>query len=199
MAESTDIGHPSQDELLLRYLKRESDHLAGTLDGLSDYDVRRPLTPTGTNLLGLVKHVAGVTLGYFGECVGRSPGIELPWDNEESYAEMADMWATAEESREELMDLYRRAWAFADESVRALGLDAPATVPWWPEERRQTTLGYLTVHMLAEVAHHAGHADIVRESIDGRAGNDQDSVGDEAWWEAMLARIQGAADAHRDG
>ena len=198
MSQKTDMSHPSQVELLLRYLERERDNFSRTLEGLSDYDVRRPMTPTGTSLLGLVKHLVGVTLGYFGDCVGRPSGIDLPWDNEESYAQNGDMWATADESREELLDLYARAWAHADESVRTLGLDAPATVPWWPEERRETTLGYLTVHMLAEIAHHAGHADILREEIDGRGGRDQDEVGDAEWWEAYVARVQAAADAHRD-
>ena len=83
-------------------------------------------------------------------------------------------------------------------SVRTLGLDAPATVPWWPEERRETTLGYIAVHLLAEIAHHAGHADILRESIDGRGGRDHADVGDAEWWDAYVARVQAAADAHRD-
>ena len=121
----------------------------------------------------------------------------LPWDNDEAYEEGADMWATADESREWLLDLYRRSWAHGDESVRELGLDAPATVPWWPEERRETTLGYLLVHLLAETAHHAGHADIIREAIDGRGGSDHDELGDEEWWNAYVAKIQAAADAHR--
>jgi uncharacterized damage-inducible protein DinB len=198
MSQKTDISHPCQTELLLRYLERERDNFSRALEGLSDYDVRRPMTPTGTSLLGLVKHLVGVTLGYFGDCVGRPSGIDLPWDNEQSYAQNGDMWATADESREELLELYERAWAHADESVRTLGLDAPATVPWWPEERRETTLGYLTVHMLAEIAHHAGHADILREEIDGRGGGDQDEVGDAEWWDAYVARVQAAADAHRD-
>ena len=156
------------------------------------------MTPSGTSLLGLAKHLATVTLGYFGDCVGRPSGIDLPWDDEEGHAENSDMWATAEESREDILDLYERAWAHADESVRTLGLDAPATVPWWPEERRETTLGYLTVHMLAEVAHHAGHADILREEIDGRGGRDQGGVGDRRWWEDYVTKVQAAADAHRD-
>jgi hypothetical protein len=198
MTENSDFGRPSQAELLQRYLERERDNLARALDGLSEYDVRRPMTPSGTSLLGLVKHVASVTLGYFGDCVDRPAGIDLPWDNEEVFAESADMWARADESRDYLLDLYAKAWAHADESIRELGLDAPATVPWWPENRRSTTLGYLTVHMLAEVAHHAGHADILRESIDGRGGVDHDDVGDAESWQALVAKIQAQADVHRD-
>ena len=197
MSQSTDNAHPSQAELLLRYLQRERENLVGTLDGLSDYDVRRPMTPTGTSLLGLVKHLAGVELGYLGDCVGRPLGIPLPWDTEEGYAESADLWARADESREQLLELYRTAWAHGDESVRSLGLDAPAAVPWWPEDRKSTTVGYVLVHLLAETAHHAGHADIVRETIDGRGGGDQSEVGDQAWWRAHVAKIQAQADRHR--
>ncbi|MET0839413.1 MAG: DUF664 domain-containing protein, partial [Marmoricola sp.] len=117
---------------------------------------------------------------------------------EEAFEAGEDMYALASESREMLLDLYRRSWAFSDQNIRELGLDAPATVPWWPPERRQTTLGYLVVHMLAETAHHAGHADILRESIDGRGGRDHDEVGDEEHWTALVAKIQDAADEHRD-
>ena len=197
MEENDDFGHPSQLELLLRYLQRERDNLIGTLDGLSDYDVRRPMTPSGTNLLGMVKHVASVETGYLGLCVGRPFPEALAWGNDTSYEEGADMWATADESREWIEDLYRRAWAHGDESVRTLGLDAPAKVPWWPEERKETTVAYVLVHLLAETAHHAGHADIIREAIDGRGGNDHDELGGEEWWNAFVAKIQAAADAHR--
>lgn len=197
-ADRTDSTVFEPTELLLRYLQRARENLLGALDGLSDYDVRRPMTPTGTSLLGLVKHVASVELGYLGDCVGRPSGIELPWDDEEAYSAGADMWAEADESREWLVDLYRRSWAHGDESVRTLGLDAPATVPWWREDRRHTTLGWLVVHMLEETAQHAGHADILRETIDGRAGRDHDDVGDQQWWADLVGRVQAAADAHRD-
>ena len=70
-------------------------------------------------------------------------------------------------------------------------------MPWWPEERRRTTLGWLVIHMLEETAQHAGHADIVRESLDGRGGNDHDGLGDEAHWSEFVARIQAEADHFR--
>ncbi|MDF2443155.1 MAG: hypothetical protein JWR01_1358, partial [Subtercola sp.] len=60
-----------EKETLHGYLRIRRADLLGKLDGLSEYDARRPLTPTGTNLLGLVKHVASVQLGYFGEVFGR--------------------------------------------------------------------------------------------------------------------------------
>jgi hypothetical protein len=107
------------------------------------------------------------------------------------------MWATAEETREELVELYRTAWRHTDESIEQLPLDAPASVPWWPEERRKTTFGSLLVRVTAETAHHAGHADIVRELIDGRGGADREDIGDTAWWDTYVARVRGAAEKFR--
>src|SRR5438132_11441299 len=95
---------------LHRYLKAAREAVVWKLDGLSEYDVRRPLTPTGTNLLGLVKHVASVELEYFGEMFGRPSGIPLPWYEPDAEPN-ADMWATPGESRAEIIGLYRRAWA----------------------------------------------------------------------------------------
>jgi uncharacterized damage-inducible protein DinB len=194
MTVSIDSAVFDPTEILLRYLQRARQDLVATLDGLSDYDVRRPMTPSGTSLLGLVKHVASVEIGYLGDCIGRPLDIDLPWDNEEAYDKGLDMYALAGESREFLLDLYRRSWAHGDANVRELGLDAPAVVPWWSEERKHTTLGWLVVHQLDETSHHAGHADIVRESIDGKGGDDHDQYGDEEHWSAFLGRIQAEAD-----
>src|SRR5689334_2095867 len=185
-------------DILLIYLQRERDHLVATLDGLSEHDVRRPLVPSGTSLLGLVKHTASVEIGYFNDCLGRESGLDLPWDTEEGMEKGLDMYALATESREQLLDLYRRSWAIADANVRELGPDAPAEVPWWPEERRHTTLGRLLVHVLDETAHHAGHADILRETVDGRGGRDHDAHGDAAHWEEFVGRIRAEADTFRD-
>lgn len=182
---------------LYRYLQQARDSMLGSLDALDEYDVRRPMTPTGTSLLGLVKHLVGIELGYLGVCVGRPSSIRLPWVEDKSVWDSADMWATADESREYLVDLYREAWRHSDESMALLSLDDPANVSWWPEERRETSFGSLLVRVLAETAQHAGHADIIREMLDGRAGPNHAEIGDEGWWTSYVARIQGAADTHR--
>lgn len=158
-----------QKVTLHRYLVVGRDSLLWKLDGLSEYDQRRPLVPTGTNLLGLVKHVASVALGYFGDTFGRAHGEHLPWFEDDATPN-ADMFATADETRDDVVGLYERAWAHADGTIEALPLDAVGRVPWWPEERAAVTLHTVLVHMATEVHRHAGHADVVRELIDGAVG-----------------------------
>ncbi|PYC81154.1 hypothetical protein C7C46_11730 [Streptomyces tateyamensis] len=180
---------------LHRYLKAAREAVMWKLDGLSEYDSRRPLTPTGTNLLGLVKHLAGVELGYFGPTFGRPHGEALPW-HEEGAEPNADLWAPADESREEIVGLYRRAWAHADATIEALPLDARGRVEWWGENG-DVTLQRIMLHVTAETHRHAGHADIVRELIDGRTGmresNSNMDGGDEAWYQEYRARLEAAA------
>ncbi len=181
---------------LHRYLRTAREALLWKLDGLSEYDVRRPLTPTGTNLLGLVKHVASVELGYFGDTFGRPSAEPLPWFEDEAEPN-ADMWATADESREEIVGLYHRVWAHSDATIEALTLDAVGRVPWWPDDRSQVTLHLILIHMIAETNRHAGHADIVRELLDGVVGlkkdNDNMAPADQAWWEGYRDRLERVA------
>jgi uncharacterized damage-inducible protein DinB len=181
---------------LHRYLQDAREALLWKLDGLSEYDVRRPLVPTGTNLLGLVKHVASVEFGYFGDCFGRPYEEPLPWLEDDAEPN-ADMWAAPGETREQITGLYRRAWAHSDATIGTLALDATGHVPWWPASRSEVTLHKILVHMIAETDRHAGQADIVRELIDGasglREGNDNMAPGDKAWWESYRSRLERAA------
>jgi len=185
-------------DALLDKLREARAAVVSTLDDLGEHDVRRPMTPSGTNLLGIVKHLVGVEHVYLGESLGRTPPDVLPWAADGSIWQGADMWATAEESRDHILGLYERACAHSDDTVTALPLDAVASVPHWSEDRRATTLGFLLVRMVEETGHHAGHADICRELIDGRGGSDQDML-DEQGWRDHLAQVQAAADAFRPG
>ena len=179
---------------LRRYLQEAREAVLWKLDGLSEYDCRRPLVRSGTNLLGLVKHLAAVEMGYFGATFGRPCPDLLPWDESDPNS---DMFATAEESREFIADLYRRAWAHADATIEALALDATGRVPWWPAGRNEATLHHLLVRVTADTCQHAGHADIVRELVDGAighmAGRSDLPDGDEAWWSAHHDRVERAA------
>jgi hypothetical protein len=179
---------------LHRYLQDAREALLWKLDGLSEYDVRRPLVPTGTNLLGLVKHLAGVEMGYLGATFGRPCPDELPFDESDPNS---DMFADPSESREFITGLYRLAWAHSDATVDALPLDAAGHVPWWPADRNEVTLHHVLVRVATETARHAGHADIVRELIDGTVGwtlrQSNLSSGDDPSWLAHRDRVERAA------
>jgi hypothetical protein len=181
---------------LQRYLQVGRDAMLWKLDGLGEFDVRRPLTPTGTNLLGLVKHLAGVEAGYFGEVFSRPFAEPMPWDDDEDADRTVDMWATASESRDAITGLYRRVWAHADQTIEALDLDAIGHVPWWGE-RGQVTLHQILVHVVAETHRHAGHADITREIVDGavgmRAASSNMPWTEPGKWAEHYARVEEAA------
>ncbi|MGH3357289.1 MAG: DUF664 domain-containing protein, partial [Nocardioidaceae bacterium] len=119
----------------------------------------------------------------------------LPWVEDGSVWDGADMWVTADESRDDIVGLYRATWVHSDASISELSYDSTAYVEWWQEGRRETTFGHLLVRVVAETAQHAGHLEILREGIDGRGGRDHDEMGDDAYWTAYVARIQAAAEA----
>ena len=184
---------PDLKEELHRKLQASRAVLLSKLDGLGEYDRRRPMSPTGTNLLGLVKHLAGLEYLYLGEALGYPAPETMSWIEDGSIWQGADMWARPEEPSEYIIGLYQRACAHADRVVTGLTLDAPGSVAHWPAGRRDTTLGVLLIRMSTETAQHAGHADIIRELIDGKGGPDQDAI-DEPAWQAYLAQVQAAAD-----
>lgn len=181
-------------DTLRRRLRRDREALLWKLDGLSEYDARRPLTATGTNLLGLVKHVATVEARYFGEVFGRpSPEPLSRWQDHDG----SDLWAAEDETRDRITGFYRRTWDHADATIDALPLDAPGHVPWWPEPHSETNLFAVMVHVLGETVRHTGHADILREGLDGRTGlrPEHEKPIDEEARAAYRAKIERAAAA----
>ncbi|WP_330285588.1 DinB family protein [Streptomyces sp. NBC_00576] len=173
-------------------LRRDREALLWKLDGLSEYDARRPLTATGTNLLGLVKHVAIVEARYFGEVFDRpSPEPLSRWQDSDG----SDHWVTEDETRAQVIGFYRRTWEHSDASINELPLDAPGHVPWWPEPYPNTNLFAVMVHVLGESIRHAGHADILREGLDGRTGvrAEHEKQIDEEARAAYRAKIEQAA------
>ena len=184
------------DDVAKEYLHTElreiREAVLWKLDGLGEYDVRRPLTASGTNLLGLVKHLAIWEARYFGEVFDRPFPEALPrWDDLTERGN--DMWATADETRGEIVHRYRRVWAHSDATITTLAIDAPGLVPWWP--RPDVTLFNVLVHVLTETCRHAGHADILREHLDGSTGTAKPvaSQRGEAFQQARHARIEQAA------
>lgn len=180
-----------QSEHLTRYLRTAREAVLWKAEGLPERELRMPRTPTGTNLLGLIKHCASVEHEYFALCLGRDSGIPLPVVDLDADPN-ADLYATADETPEQLVALYRQVGGYVDATLEQLPLDTPARVPWWGEHGR-TTLGRIAVHVLFDVARHAGHADIIREGIDGAAGlrPEGDNLGTpQGGWPAHRAKLQ---------
>jgi uncharacterized damage-inducible protein DinB len=188
------MTEPDAKADLRLYLQDARDALLWKLEGLSEYDIRRPMTPTGTNLLGLVKHLTGAEAAYFGETFGRPVQAPPLWITGAAEPN-TDLWATLDETREQIVDDYRRVCAHSDVTIESLPLGAVGQVPWGP--RHELPLRRILIHMIAETQRHAGHADVVRELVDGttgqRPGSDNVAPGDAAWWEEYRSRLEQVA------
>lgn len=180
------------------YLRGARETLVWKLEGLGEYDIRRPLTPTGTNLLGLVKHSTATHISYFGEVFGRPSNVPDGRHSGDSPPQ-AEFWATPDESRQDIVDRYRDAWEFSDATIRDLPLDALGRVWWWGDST--VTLHQIVVHVIADTQRHAGHADIIRELIDGSVGllkgADNVHIHDSAEQKQFLDRVEAAAHEFR--
>jgi len=144
-------------------LDRHRDAILWKLQGLDDEQLRRPMTPSGTNLLGLVKHLASVEYGWFCETFGRETE-QLPFDDDDPDA---DLRVEPGESTADVVAFYGRARAAADQVIDELDVEDQGTA-WYGDT---VTLRWVLVHMIEETARHAGHMDIVRELIDGATGS----------------------------
>lgn len=188
--------------VLVRHLRSQREALLWKLEGLTEEQLRRPRTVTGTSLLGLVKHCAIVELGYFTSVFGRASPVDLEAVVGQDAPPDLDMYATAEESPEAILDLHALAAQTADATIAELDLDAAGRVPWWPEKRREVTLAQIIVHVTVDLARHAGHADILRERFDGAVGlrreNPNMADGSEGWRADHVLMLHGLADSALD-
>ena len=148
-------------------LDRHRDAVLWKLEGLDDAALRRAMTPSGTNLLGLVKHLAAVEYGWFCETFGRETE-PLPFDDDDPDA---DLRVRPDETTQNILAFYGRARAAADRAIDELELDHTGTA--WSGQT--VSLRWVLIHMVEETARHAGHADIVRELIDGTTGDHRPS------------------------
>lgn len=184
---------------LMTYLNASREAVLWKAEGLSERDLTRPLVPTGTNILGLIQHLASVEFGYFVQCLGQEVQHPRFAALEASDAPDDDMWVPADVPVSAILEFYRSAIEAANANITALPLEAAATVPWWAPEKRNTTIGRLLIHMNVETARHAGHLDIVRELIDGSAGDRRRSPNlpeyDASAWTNLYQKIQSAADS----
>ena len=152
-----------EKESLQVALNRHRDAILWKLEGVSDEDLRRPMVPSGTSLLGLVKHLAAVEYGWFCDTFGRE-AEPLPFDDDDPDA---DLRVEPEETTDDVLAFYERARAAADRAIAETGLEETGT----SESGNTVTMRWVLIHMVEETARHAGHADIVRELIDGTTGD----------------------------
>lgn len=190
---------PDPKAVLRRYLQAERDALLWKLDGLGERAVRLPRTPTGTSLVGLVKHCANVEIGYFGLTFGH----EWPEPDDPCFVPLetydadpqADWYLDREVSTDQLVDFTRRVWEFADRTIDELPLDAVGHVPWWPDPR-EVTLHHILVRVTDDLARHAGQADILREQIDSAVGQSvvRSQIPDDVDWPEYVAKLTAIAE-----
>jgi hypothetical protein len=159
-----------EKECLRTALDRHRDALLWKLEGCDDEQLRRPMTPSGTNLLGLVKHLAGAEIGWFCLTFGRETGLAGPLPFDPAVEDASDLRAQPHESTQDILDFYAHARAAADRTIDELDLDDLGTAFAW-FDGATVSLRWVLVHMLEEAARHAGHMDIVRELVDGATGD----------------------------
>ncbi|KUN56446.1 hypothetical protein AQJ43_02215 [Streptomyces avermitilis] len=151
-----------EKESLHASLDRHRDAVLWKLAGLDDEQGRRVMTPSGTSLLGLVKHLASVEYGWFCRTFGRE--VEPLWFDPFSEE---DMRAGPDETTDGIIEFYGRARTAADRAIAELSLDDLGTS--WNGTR--VSLRWVLIRMVEETARHAGHMDILRELIDGATGD----------------------------
>jgi uncharacterized damage-inducible protein DinB len=153
----------AEKESLKVALDRHRDAILWKLEGVSDEDLRRSLVPSGSSLLGLVKHLAAVEYGWFCDTFGR-PTEPLPFDDDDPDA---DLRVEPSETTADVLAFYERARATADRSIEEIGIEETG-MAWFGEP---VTMRWVLIHMVEETARHAGHVDILRELIDGMIGD----------------------------
>lgn len=191
------IDKTARGAQLREYLNDAREAILWKCEGLSDAQARKPLTPTGTHVMGLLLHLALTESQYFISCLGRE--IENPIIRGIINAEDAQgaFLPPPKLTLVDVVKIYRETTAAADAVLDELELDSPAVVQWWIKHRH-TTVERLLVHMIAESHRHAGHLDIVREQLDGFVGlrpsapNIPDLT--PAQWEEQRHRLKELAD-----
>ena len=161
----TRFGAPvagSEKDVLAGFLDHYRKILLEVCDGLPESELRRPMVASGTSLLGIVKHLAYVERGWFQENVGNEP-YDYPFDADADPD--ADFRVEDNETAEDVFELYRRACERSRRALDDASLDAMITNP---KRSRDYNVRWVVVHMIEETARHVGHADIMREQIDGK-------------------------------
>jgi uncharacterized damage-inducible protein DinB len=149
--------------MLSALLDRYRETMLWKLEGLSTEEASRRLVPSATTLLGVVKHLAYVEMGWFREEFA-GENITYPWPESENDND-PDFRLDRDDTIESVSALYREQIARSRAIVASASLDDASK-----KKERPRSLRYIMMHMLEETARHAGHADILRELTDGAIG-----------------------------
>jgi uncharacterized damage-inducible protein DinB len=153
----------SEKEVLGGFLDHYRNTLLDICEGLTEEQLRRSMVPSGTSLLSLVKHLAYVEYGWFQESIANEK-FDYPFDTNDPEAEFR---IEAGETAQDIFDLYRRACERSRRVYENASLDDMVENP---DRSADYNVRWVVVHMIEETARHAGHADIIREQLDGRTG-----------------------------
>ena len=156
----------AEKEMVAAFLDYHRATLLWKVDSLSEADLRRSMTPSGLTLLGLVKHLAYVERWWF-QYVFAGEDIDFPWTDADPDA---DWRVEGDEGVATILDLYRTQVARSREIASAADLDDRARRPHTRPPGGDQTLRWIMLHMIEETARHNGHADLMREAIDGATG-----------------------------
>jgi hypothetical protein len=148
-----------EKQILWEFLDQQLDVILWKVDGLTDDQLRQPLTPSGLCLLALVKHVAGVPCYWLCEVFGRP--FE-PWPG----AETDDVELDPADTTDSVLGYYARARAASEQAIGELDLETTGTT-WLGDT---VSFRWAILHTIEEAARHAGHADFMRERIDHTTG-----------------------------
>ena len=164
-------GVADERESLTTWLDYHRATLLWKLEGLDDEQLRQPMVPSGLTLLGLVKHLTAVEHSWFVVAFAGTgePGLFESEDDRD-----LDFHVQEDETTEAIVHGYLRACERSREVVAAApSLDETFRFvdPGWPRDGRPGDLRWILVHMIEETARHNGHADIIRELIDGATGD----------------------------
>jgi hypothetical protein len=150
-----------EKEMLAAFLDYHRATLLWKVDGLSDADLRRPMTPSGLSLLGLVKHLGYVERSWF-QIGFAGQDLPVPWSDADPNA---DFRIEPGETTVAILAFYKEQVERSREIVASAALDDLARHPG-----RARTLRWIMLHMIEETARHNGHADLMRDAIDGATG-----------------------------
>jgi uncharacterized damage-inducible protein DinB len=156
-----------EKESLRVSLDRHRDAVVWKFDGLDEAAARRPMTPSGTSMLGLLKHLAAVEYNWFAETFGRETE-PLPFDDDDPDA---DLRPGPDDTIASVLAFYARARASSDAVIAEHEVTDTGT-SWHGDT---VTLRWVLIHEIEETARHAGHLDLLRELLDGVTGDHQDA------------------------